>query len=218
MILAAGRGERMGALTDRIPKPLLEIAGKTLIDTVIERLVASGITELVVNIAYRGEQIRQHLGDGRGLGARIEYSVEPDGALETGGGIVAALDLLGPAPFITVNSDVWTDFDFAGLGEPAGSAHLVLVPNPDHNRTGDFRLMDGKIVEIGGIMLTFSGIAVYRPELFAGRKARRFPLAPVLHEAARAGQVSGQLYRGRWLDVGTPERLALAERYASKSF
>jgi MurNAc alpha-1-phosphate uridylyltransferase len=218
MILAAGRGERMRELTDTVPKPLLEVAGKPLIQHHIERLRAAGITELVINLAYRGAQIREHLGNGQAFGVTIAYSQEPDGALETGGGIFAALHLLGGGPFIAVNSDIWTVFDFSTLIAGEAIAHLVLVPNPDHNSLGDFGIIGRKIVEHGGIMSTFSGIAVYTPDLFSSCTATRFPLAPLLREAISAGNVTGELFDGLWSDIGTPERLALARDRASTEY
>ncbi len=207
MILAAGRGERMGHLTRHLPKPLITIAGKALIVYQIERLRDAGFTDLVINLAYRGDQIKEHLDDGSKFGVGIDYSFEPDGALDTGGGIAAAQTLLGPDPFLVVNCDIWTSFDYAALSAPTGEAHLVLVPNPSHNPDGDFCLSAGKIVIRSQPKLTFAGIGVYRPELFAGTHPTRFALAPLLVAAASRGAVSGELFTGQWLDVGTPERL-----------
>ncbi len=215
MILAAGRGERMGQLTQSVPKPLITIAGKALIVHQIERLRDAGFSQLVINLAYRGAQIREHLGSGRDLGVSIEYSQEPNGALDTGGGIARARDLLGPEPFTVVNCDVWTDFDFSTLKAPTGQAHLILVPNPEHNPDGDFRLMDGKVVPDGHPKLTFAGIGVYRVDLFTDELPSRFPLAPVLNDAAVRGLVSGELFRGTWIDVGTEDRLNNAKKSAA---
>lgn len=213
MILAAGRGERMRPLTDHTPKPLLQVAGRALIEYHIDALVRAGFTELVINHAHLGARIEEALGDGRRYGARIRYSAEGE-ALETGGGIFRALPLLGPAPFLVVNGDIWTDFSYAGLpAVPAGLAHLVLVDNPPQHPDGDFVLAgDGRVSAAGAPRLTFSGIGVYRPELFAGCRPGRFPLAPLLRTAMAAGQVSGEHYDGAWVDVGTPERLAALER------
>lgn len=211
MILAAGRGERMGELTARQPKPLLEVAGKALIEHTIAGLYAGGVRELVINLAYRGQQIRDRLGDGADYGVSIAYSQEPEGALDTGGGIAAALDLLGTEPFIVVNSDVMTDFDFASLEPPPGLAHLVMVPNPPHHPAGDFFLRDGLLDNANGVAATYSGIGVYTSALFSGRARGRFALAPLLREAIASGGVSGALFDGLWLDVGTPARLALAQ-------
>lgn len=209
MILAAGRGERMRPLTDRVPKPLLEVAGKPLIQYHIEALREAGFAELVVNHAHLGEQIVARLGDGSAFGVRIDYSPEPPGALETGGGIRQALRLLGTDAFVVVNGDIWTDYPYRQLyREPEGLAHLVLVDNPRHHRDGDFQLNGGRVSAEGNSRLTFSGIGLYRPELFAGTPQGRFPLAPLLRTAMEAGRVSGERYRGRWMDIGTVQRLA----------
>lgn len=207
MILAAGRGERMRPLTDRIPKPLLRVGGKSLIEYHIEALVAAGFSELVINHAHLGERIEAALGDGGRWGARIRYSPEGE-ALETGGGIFRALPLLGDAPFLVVNGDIWCDYDFSIPPPGEGVlAHLVLVDNPAHNPRGDFALSAGRVANAGAPRLTFSGIGLYRPELFAGCAPGAFPLAPLLRAACDRGQVSGEHYRGRWTDVGTPQRL-----------
>jgi MurNAc alpha-1-phosphate uridylyltransferase len=214
MILAAGRGERMRPLTDATPKPLLEVDGKTLIEYHIEALRRAGVETLVVNHAHLGGRIEAALGDGARYGVRILYSPEPDGALDTGGGIHNALPLLGDAPFIVVNGDVWTDYPFARLTEPAGLAHLVLVDNPPHHAAGDFGLRGREVVDDGDSALTFSGIGVYRPALFAALAPGRFPLAPLLRRAMRDGAVTGEHYRGMWMDIGTPERLEEIRRSA----
>ncbi len=209
MILAAGYGKRMRPLTDRTPKPLLRAGGRRLIDWHIERLRAAGITELVINTGWLGEQIEQALGDGSAAGVRIRYSREGT-PLETAGGIRRALALLGDEPFLVVNADIWTDHDPARLPRaPEGMAHLVLVDNPGHNADGDFYLgADGRVQEEGEPRHTFSGIGVYRPELFAGLPdGEEAPLGPLLRRAMAEGAVSGELYRGRWFDIGTPERL-----------
>ena len=209
MILAAGRGERMRPLTDETPKPLLRIGGQTLIEHHIHALTQAGITELVINHAHLGEQIVKALGDGDAYGVSIRYSPEPDAALETGGGIHNALPLLGDAPFIVVNADIWTDYRFGSLPEaPAGLAHLVMVDNPEHHPDGDFSLSNGLLSQRGPHMLTFSGIGVYRPALFAGCTPGAFPLGPLLRTAMDREEVSGEQYDGRWFDIGTPERLA----------
>jgi len=210
MILAAGRGERMRPLTDRTPKPLLPVAGKPLIVWHLERLARAGCRRIVINIAHLGEHIEALLGDGDAWGLEIRYSSEPPGALETAGGIAQALPLLGDEPFLVVNGDIYCDFDFATLPAlGAGDlAHLVLVDNPAHHRQGDFAL-DSNRVANDGQRLTFAGIGVYRPQLFAAIAAgERAKLAPLLTQAIDAGRVSGQMHRGRWVDVGTPERLA----------
>lgn len=209
MILAAGRGERMRPLTDVTPKPLLEAGGKPLIVWHIERLARAGYTELVINHAHLGGQIEAALGDGSRFGVSIRYSPEAE-ALETAGGIANALPLLGDEPFLVVNGDIFCDHDFAALPRELGalSAWLVLVDNPAHHPGGDFALKEDRVLEAGEHKLTFSGIGIYRPEMFAaiarGAKAR---LAPLLRERMAAGRVGGEHYRGFWLDVGTPERL-----------
>lgn len=213
MILAAGRGERMRPLTDTTPKPLLRIGGQTLIERHVHALARAGITELVINHAYLGEQIVQALGDGDAYGVHICYSPETGGSLETGGGIMKALPLLGAEPFLAVNGDIWTDFPFDALPPQIDSlAHLVMVDNPDNHLQGDFSLSEGRLSQQGPAMLTFSGIGVYRPELFAGCSPGVFPLGPLLRTAMDAGQVSGEHYQGSWFDVGTPERLDAVNR------
>lgn len=212
MLLAAGRGERLRPLTDHTPKPLLEVGGRPLIEWQIARLASAGIREFVINLAHLGDRIVARLGDGHRLGVRIAYSVEPPGALETGGGIRHALPLLGDAPFVVANADVWIEFDFARLPSlGADLAHLVLVPNPSHNARGDFALDGARLRNDGEPRHTFSGVALYSPALFAAQAADRFPLAPLLRLAAAEDRVGGQLHVGIWIDVGTPERLAEAQ-------
>lgn len=211
MILAAGRGERMRPLTDDMPKPLLEVAGKPLIQRHIEALVEAGINDLVINHAWLGEQIEATLGDGSNYGAHITYSPEGVCGLETGGGIFRALPLLGEEPFLVVNGDIVTDFPFRTLPEQLeGLAHLVLVPNPVHHAEGDFTVEQGRVGYADGPRSTFSGIGVYHPRLFAGCKDGIFPLAPLLRQAMDQGLVSGEVYEGLWIDVGTVDRLQLA--------
>ncbi|MBC8518847.1 MAG: nucleotidyltransferase family protein [Gammaproteobacteria bacterium] len=222
MILAAGRGKRMRPLTDKIPKPLLKVRGRPLIEYHIEGLVAVGVRDIVINHGWLGGQIPQHLGDGSRFGADIQYSSEPPEALETGGGLVQALPLLGGEPFIVVNGDIFTDYDFGQLtghemgGQVSGVlAHLVLVDNPPHHGRGDFVLEDDRVTGYGAVdvepQLTYSGIAIFHPQLFDGIKCGRFPLAPILFDAVERGVVSGEHHKGRWSDVGTPERLHLVE-------
>ena len=225
MILAAGRGERMRPLTDDMPKPLLAVAGKPLIGRHIEALVAAGFTELVINHAWLGKKIEATLGDGSRFGATITYSAEGDKGLETGGGILRALPLLTEGdedkPFLVINGDVVTDFDFRSLLQPQqipfdnfsldNLAHLVLVPNPAHHPAGDFSLDKNLVKNTGNTQYTFSGIGLYHPRLFADIHERIFPLAPLLRQAMDQGQVSGELYEGLWVDVGTRERLGEAE-------
>lgn len=210
MILAAGRGERMRPLTDATPKPLLEVGGHALIEYHIMRLVGAGVRDIVINHAWLGEQIVQHLGSGAQFGAQITYSAEPAGALETAGGIVHALPLLGEAPFIVVNGDIWTDYPFDHLpSAPRHLAHLVLVDNPAHHPEGDFALDGGYARKCdGGLCYTYSGIGVYHRKLFDGLGEGPRTLAPLLYDAIRQGVCTAEYYDGRWLDIGTPERLA----------
>jgi MurNAc alpha-1-phosphate uridylyltransferase len=213
MILAAGRGERMRPLTDSTPKALLPVGDRVLIEHHITALSAGGVTEIVINVAWLGDQIIARLGDGRRYGVGIRYSKEPEGALETGGGILQALDLLGSAPFWLVNGDVRTDFEFAAIDlADADDAHLILVDNPEHNVAGDFGLAGDRVVVDAGKRLTYSGIAILRPALFAACQPGRFPLAPLLRQAADRGSLAGSHYRGVWIDVGTPARLEQAAR------
>lgn len=213
MILAAGLGTRMRPLTDHTPKPLLKAGGKMLIDYHIEALREAGLTELVINTAWLGEQIEAALGDGASRGVTIEYSREGS-PLETAGGIRRALPLLGDASFAVINGDIWSDFDYRHLRiDPPGVAHLVLVDNPQHNPDGDFALAaDGKVTDNGPAALTFAGIGVYRPSLFSGLDEGEAKLAPLLREAMAEGRVSGEHHRGRWFDIGTPQRLDELDR------
>ncbi len=247
MILAAGRGERMRPLTDHMPKPLLMAGGRRLIEYHIDALVAAGMREIVINHAHLGSQIEETLGDGSRYGAKINYSPEGE-ALETGGGIFKALPLLGDAPFVVVNGDIWTDYPYAHLSntqkglaaaalpatcmdalvsresEARGSgcrerpptalihpcmAHLVLVDNPQHHPKGDFALRANNVYDPapGEQALTFSGIGVYRPELFAGCVPGKFQLAPLLRKAMQQHAATGVHYTGQWIDIGTPQRL-----------
>jgi MurNAc alpha-1-phosphate uridylyltransferase len=210
MILAAGRGERMRPLTDITPKPLLPVAGKPLIVWHLERLARAGFRNIVINHAHLGDQIEALLGDGDAWGVHIDYSAEPQGALETAGGIANALPLIGDAPFLVVNGDIFCDWDFSrARAIDIDLAHLVLIDNPPHHPDGDFTLIDGKVGAGGTARSTFSGIGLYRPELFAGIvRGHPAKLAPLLREAIDAGHISGEHHAGRWMDVGTPERLA----------
>jgi MurNAc alpha-1-phosphate uridylyltransferase len=214
MILAAGRGERMRPLTDATPKPLLVAGGKPLIAWTIEALARARVSDIVINVSHLGHRIEDALGDGRRWDVRISYSREAE-ALETAGGIANALALLGTAPFMVVNGDVHTDFDFATLAAPDGGdlAHLVLIDNPAHHPGGDFALQAGRVANDGSSMLTFSGIGVYQPSLFSHIPAgSRCQLAAVLRPQIAEGRVTGEHYRGRWADVGTRERLEVLDR------
>lgn len=208
MILAAGRGERMRPLTDKVPKPLLEIAGKALIIYQIEALASAGIEELVINTGHLGAQIRDRLGSGETFGVRIHYSDEGDEPLETAGGIIKVLALLGDAPFIVTNADIYTDFDYRSLPRQLDDdAHLVLVNNPPHNPEGDFALVEGRVLQQAEQKLTYSGIGLFQPRFFKNCKSGKVPLAPLLHQSAQANRLSGQHFMGCWNDIGTPERL-----------
>lgn len=216
-ILAAGRGERMRPHTDHTPKPLLMVRGLPLIEWHLQKLAAAGVQEVVINLGWLGEKIEAHLGDGARLGLHIAYSQEGWPALETGGGLHHALPLLGDAPFLLVNGDVFTDLPFAPLTSRGlcgdALAHLVLVANPSQHPRGDFALVDGRVVD-GEPRLTYSGIALIHPMLLAGCAAGAFPLAPLLKRAMQAGRVSGERHEGSWSDIGTPERLAAVDAAA----
>lgn len=226
MILAAGRGERMRPLTDRLPKPLLQAGGRPLIGLLIDALVAAGCRQLVVNTAHLGWMLEAALGDGGGLGAQIRWSREGT-ALETAGGIALARPLLGEQPFLVVNGDVWTDLAFgpfiaragAALADPSCDAHLLLVDNPAHHPAGDFRLMQGRVIDDAaqGAALapkyTFAGIGVYRPRLFdTVAPGARAALAPLLFDARVRGALSAEHFGGGWMDIGTPGRLSDLDR------
>ena len=218
MILAAGRGQRMRPLTDATPKPLLAVGGKPLIVWQIERLAAGGWRDLVINTGWLGAQIPAALGDGSAWGVRLRYSPEPSEAYETGGGIATALPLLGAAPFVAVSADIYTTFDYARLHSVARSiaddpqrtvAHLVLTPNPEHNRAGDMALDAEGRIRREGDRLNYGNIGVFHPALFADRpREQAWKLFPWLYGAADAGRVSGEVFSGPWHNVGTPEQLA----------
>ena len=209
MILAAGRGERLRPLTDSTPKPLLKVGGKSLIEYHLDKLAQSGISEVIINTAWLGEQIRQTLGDGEKYGVNIHYSDEGEQALETAGGIIKALPLLGDEPFLIINGDIFTDYVFVQLTEFKlnGEAHLVMVENPDHNHKGDFALVNGYLQNSGDSLYTYSGIGIYTKQFFAGYPEGVTALAPILKEKIAQKKVSGELYKNAWTDVGTKERL-----------
>jgi len=213
MILAAGRGERMRPLTERMPKALAEAGGKALIAWQLERLAAAGFREVVINVSWLGERIEAHLGTGSALGLALQYSREPETApLESAGGIANARALLGASPFALVNADVYCDFDLAALRARALGghlAHLVLAPNPPHHAAGDFTLQAGKAGNAAAPRYTYTGIALVDPALVAPvRAGDKAQLAPLLRAAADAGRLSGELHRGLWRDIGTAGRLA----------
>ena len=218
MIFAAGRGERMRPLSDATPKPLLRVGAKMLIEHHLEKLVAAGVCEIVINTSHLADQFPAALGDGSRWGVRIHYSYEGERPLETGGGIRHALPLLGAEPFIGVAADIVSDYDYAKLpAEPAALAHLVMVPNPAFHPRGDFFLDGDRLNEDGdGERLTFSSIGVYRPELVAGETSTYFKLLPHFQRAMRERKLSGERYDGRWINVGTPDQLTeAAEMLAS---
>jgi MurNAc alpha-1-phosphate uridylyltransferase len=208
MILAAGRGKRLRPLTDTTPKPLLDVDGRPLIEHHLENLAMAGFREVVINLAHLGDMIQDRLGNGARWGLNIHYSPEPPAALDTGGGIERALPLLGQSPFAVINSDVFSDYPLARLRAiKCDHAHLVLVPNPTHNPDGDFVLQAGRIIPGTQQRHTFSGISVYHPRFFSSAPGGRYSTVPMLRKAAALQQVTGEIYKGIWHDIGTPERL-----------
>jgi len=211
MILAAGRGERMKALTDHTPKPLLKVRDKYLIEYAIDNLKEAGVTEIIINISWHAAAIRTALGDGKKYGVTLVYSEEPE-RLETGGGITKALPLLGQDPFIVVSADIITDYPLKKLPQqPHGVAHLVLVDNPPFHPYGDFGLNDKHVDMLTAPAYTFANIGVYRPELFDGCQVDVFPLSKLLFPAIRKNQITGEYYKGVWYNIGTPEDLQQAQ-------
>lgn len=217
MILAAGRGERMKPLTDACPKPLLKVAGIPLIEHHINKLKLAGIIDIVINHAWLGEQIESYFGNGDNWGVNIQYSPEYDGALETAGGIINALPLLGMNEFLIVNGDIYCDMPFTHLPKlnHGQLAHLFLVDNPEHNLNGDF-FIDGSLLSVelaadnnstDSHKFTYSGIGIYHPELFLGLAVEKAPLAPILKQAMQQHKINGSIYQGLWSDIGTPQRL-----------
>jgi len=209
MILAAGRGERLRPLTDAIPKPLIEVGGQSLLERHLDNVRSAGIETVVINLGWLGDKIVEHVGSGKRYGLEVIYSQEGNNILETGGGIHKALPMLGSEPFLVVNADIYTDMPVPGASlEDECLGHLVMVPTPDYRDRGDFNIEAGLIRNGTDAALTFSGVAIYRPDFFDGREAGRFSIAPMLREAADHGQLSGSLYEGLWADAGTPDRLA----------
>ncbi len=214
MILAAGRGERLRPLTDATPKPLIEVGGKPLIVHHLEKLAAAGVVDVVINLGWLGEQIPEALGDGSRWGLSISYSPEPPGALETAGGIVHALGLLGDRPFLMISGDVLTDYPVTRLVgfEPSGLGHLVMVDNPAHHPGGDFGLDGERLTQDGDQRFTFSGIAVFSPAWFRDLEPGRRALRPLFEQAIQDGRLTGEVYGGYWSDIGTVERLEGARK------
>ncbi len=217
MLLAAGRGRRLRPLTDQLPKSLVAVGGRALIDWHLLALARAGFEAVVINLAWHGEKIRAHVGDGHDFGIPVSYSDEGDHALDTGGGIHNALPLLGAAPFAVINADVFTDYPLESLlRHRPEAAHLVFVPNPVHNPDGDFALASGQVRPDGDPRYTFAGIGVYNASLFPSRAPGQYRLTEVLAPAMAEGRVTGELYEGLWIDVGTPERLDQARQMSGK--
>ncbi|TAJ91641.1 MAG: nucleotidyltransferase family protein [Gammaproteobacteria bacterium] len=213
MLLAAGLGTRMRPLTDRLPKPLIEVQGKPLLHHHLENLARAGFTEVVINHSRLGGMIEDYCGDGAQYGLRIRYSREGDEPLDIGGGILNALNLLGSGPFLVVSADLYTDFDFARLrGRDVDLAHFVLVDNPAFHPVGDFHLDGSRVSLTAGLRLTYGGIGVFSPAFFEGCRERVFPILPLLCQAVAKGQVTGEHFTGTWVNVGTPEQLAELNR------
>lgn len=218
MLLAAGLGKRLRPITDTTPKPLVKIAGKPLIEYHLENLANAGYKEVVINLSYLGQLIEQHLGDGSRFGLSIEYSWEGEKPLETAGGIIKALPLLGDKPFLVMNADIWSNhsLSFAKLSNDK-LAHLVLINNPEHNPKGDFSYEFGKVYNSGNNQLTFSGIGIYSPEVFNNLSTEKLALAPILRKLVDQELVSAEYFTGNWFDIGTQERLLQAENYVAKA-
>jgi N-acetyl-alpha-D-muramate 1-phosphate uridylyltransferase len=218
MILAAGRGERLKPLTERIPKALCIVNDKPLIEHHVLNLAKAGFEKLVINHAYLGGKIRQYLGDGKRYGVTISYSPEPPGGLETGGGIFKALPLLGNSPFLAVNADIYTDFDFASLNmQEVTSMHLILTnKNPSLQHHGDFSLVNGNQLNNENPEYTFAGIAAYNPQVFSTCKQGRYSVAPLIRYHADQNKATGSLHHGAWYDIGSMERLIAANRFVSQ--
>jgi MurNAc alpha-1-phosphate uridylyltransferase len=217
MILAAGRGERLRPHTDITPKPLIQVGKHRLIEHHLLNLASAGIKDIVINISWLADQIREALGDGSNYSLNITYSDEGDEALETAGGIINALPLLGDEAFIVINGDIWCDYDLSSLAnrQMDHEAHLVLVNNPEHNPEGDFALEQGLIKNTGDRKLTYSGIGLYTREFFAETDPGKKALAPILRKKSELNKVSGEYYTGQWVDIGTIERLAQLRSYLS---
>ena len=208
MLLAAGRGERLRPLTDEVPKSLVEVRGESLLERHLASIHAAGVRTVVINLGWLGDRIVERVGSGERYGLNVSYSQEGENILETGGGIHKALPMLGDEPFLVINADIYTDMPMPRIELAAEHVgHLVMVPSPGYRDGGDFDIEDGLIRNGETQKLTFSGVAMYRPAFFDGCEPGRFPLAPMLREAADHGKLSGSLYQGLWADIGTPERL-----------
>ncbi len=208
MLLAAGRGERLRPLTDEVPKSLVEVRGESLLERHLASIHAAGVRTVVINLGWLGDRIVERVGSGERYGLNVLYSQEGENILETGGGIHKALPMLGDEPFLVINADIYTDMPMPRIELAAEHVgHLVMVPSPGYRDGGDFDIEDGLIRNGETQKLTFSGVAMYRPAFFDGCEPGRFPLAPMLREAADHGKLSGSLYQGLWADIGTPDRL-----------
>ncbi len=217
MILAAGFGSRLRPLTETTPKPLLQVGGKPLLQYHLQRLASAGITDIVINTSWLAEQIEGYFGDGSHFGVSIDWSREAQ-PLETGGGIANALPLLGSEPFLLINGDVWTDFPLRSISlDQDADAHLVMVANPEHNPSGDFAVANSLVSYDAGPKYTFSGISLFRPQLFAGFQEDCFPLREVMRPAILSGRVTGAVYTGQWWDIGTVERLTQLNNKLNKA-
>lgn len=213
MILSAGRGDRLRPITDTIPKPLVEVQGRSLLERHLQRVAAAGLRRVVINLGWHGEQIAERVGSGSEFNVDVVYSPEYEEILETGGGVRRALPMLGKHPFWVLNGDIHTDFELRDIELDDNTlGHLILVPTPAYRPHGDFDLVDGRVRRGDSPALTFAGLAVYKPEFVAHRPVERFSLAPLLFEAADAGRLTGEVYEGVWADVGTPERLDALNR------
>jgi MurNAc alpha-1-phosphate uridylyltransferase len=209
MLLAAGRGERLRPLTDTIPKALVEVRGQSLLEHHLLALRRAGVETVVINLGWLGEKFVDRVGSGSGYGLNVVYSPEGNNVLETGGGIARALPMLGPRPFLVVNADIYTDMPMPPTDlDPASAGKLILVATPDYRKHGDFDLVAGRVRNAPAATLTFSGVAIYRPEFFANCAPGRFSIVPMLRAAADADRLAGELYAGRWADAGTLERIA----------
>ncbi|MGH1537152.1 MAG: N-acetylmuramate alpha-1-phosphate uridylyltransferase MurU [Gammaproteobacteria bacterium] len=216
MLLAAGLGERLRPITDKIPKPLVKVAGKPLIEYHLENLRSAGFKEVVINLSHFGEMIQEQLGDGTKYDIEIMYSQEGPQPLETAGGIINALPLLGDKPFLVINADIWCNHSLSIANLSSNKqAHLVLVDNPKHNLNGDFAYEFGKVYNTGNNFLTFSGIGIYDPKLFEHQNTGKLALAPILRNSIDKGLVSAEYFTGKWFDIGTQERLAEADTFVS---
>ena len=217
LLLAAGRGERLRPMTDKIPKPLIKVAGKAIIEFHLENLEKAGFNDVIINLSHLGNLIEEHIGDGSKFNLNIEYSKEGEHPLETAGGIIHALPMLGNKPFLVMNADIWCDhpLSFAKLSNNK-LAHLVLVDNPGHNPKGDFAYEFGKVYNTGKNLLTFSGIGIYDPNLFANLISGKRPLAPVLRDAIDKQLISAEYFTGNWFDIGSQERLTEVEKFIAK--